>query len=385
MNTIHITTETNETFSSVSNFFIDYYMTDANGEYVKVYLYLTRLLTANRTVHIADIANHFGRTNADICRALKYWIKQDVLRLDYDDNGDLSGIVLLPLRNQSATSDEEDLALLSKRKVTKAVVTEPTESTAKENASDISAVQESAAALASVPVPKRTTYSTSEITAKSADHDFSQIVYVTEMMFERPVTPANLQILLYIYDELHFSADLLEYLIEFCATINKKSLRYAESVAIDWYQSGIRTVDEAKERAVDYNSIYTAVLKQLGISRRVPTSIETGYINTWYQEYAFDESIIIEACKRAVTSRPQNVTFSYVNGILENWHKQNVKHLSDIEALDHEWLEKKKRQAQQKVVSNQFNQFQQRETTKEMEEFDDLLMREVQLTSKKQA
>ena len=40
MNYITITSEKNETYSSISNFFIDYYMTSANGDFVKVYLYL---------------------------------------------------------------------------------------------------------------------------------------------------------------------------------------------------------------------------------------------------------------------------------------------------------------------------------------------------------
>ena len=38
MSYITITTEKNETYSSISNFFIDYYMTSASGEFVKVYL-----------------------------------------------------------------------------------------------------------------------------------------------------------------------------------------------------------------------------------------------------------------------------------------------------------------------------------------------------------
>ena len=62
MKTITISTENSETYSSISNFFIDYYMTDANGEFVKVYLYLARLLGSNSKVTVADIADHFNLT-----------------------------------------------------------------------------------------------------------------------------------------------------------------------------------------------------------------------------------------------------------------------------------------------------------------------------------
>ena len=95
MKTITISTENSETYSSISNFFIDYYMTDANGEFVKVYLYLARLLSSNSKITVAEIADHFNLTEKDICRAIKYWISRDVLKLNYDGRGHLSGIVLL--------------------------------------------------------------------------------------------------------------------------------------------------------------------------------------------------------------------------------------------------------------------------------------------------
>lgn len=58
MKTITISTENSETYSSISNFFIDYYMTDANGEFVKVYLYLIRLLNSKQQISVAEIADH---------------------------------------------------------------------------------------------------------------------------------------------------------------------------------------------------------------------------------------------------------------------------------------------------------------------------------------
>ena len=42
--TLHSDSTTSAT--SVSNIFIDEYMTDANGEFVKIYLYLLRLMNA---------------------------------------------------------------------------------------------------------------------------------------------------------------------------------------------------------------------------------------------------------------------------------------------------------------------------------------------------
>lgn len=151
------------------------------------------------------------------------------------------------------------------------------------------------------------------------------------------MTQTDTNILLYIYDKLSFRPDLLEYLVEYCVSIGKKSCRYIEAVALEWYKNGIKTVEDAKAASKNYNSIYVAVLKQLGIPRRVPTPSETAFIDTWYNTYSFNKNIIIEACKRAITANPHSANFNYVNGILERRHKQNVKKLSDIEELDKKW------------------------------------------------
>ena len=128
----------------------------------------------------------------------------------------------------------------------------------------------------------------------------------------------------------------------------------------------------------NYNSIYVAVLKQLGIPRRVPTPTETAFIDTWYNTYSFNKNIIIEACKRAVTTNPHTANFNYVNGILEAWHKQNVRTLSDIEALDKKWAEEKKKKATSNRTSstNQFNNYQSSTDKKVVNEFESLFLQE---------
>ena len=62
----------------VANEFIDQYMADANGEYVKVYLYLLRHEGGEITVEaVADALNH---TEADVRRAFAYWQKAGSLK-----------------------------------------------------------------------------------------------------------------------------------------------------------------------------------------------------------------------------------------------------------------------------------------------------------------
>lgn len=385
MEPITITTENHETYSAISNFFIDYYMTEANGEFVKVYLYLVRLLNSGHAITIADIADHFNLTEKDICRAIRYWIKQDVLRLEYTSDKVLTGITMLPLN--AKTAKENDTSLLSMLGVDEDAATADSvvgQETAGYPASKKSEVQEentdadSTIIRESALVPKRTAYKASFIESKKDDEDFGNLLYQTEIYFGKPLTQTDVNILLYIYDKLAFSPDLLEYLVEYCVSIGKKSCRYIEAVALEWYKNGIKTVDDAKLASKNYNSIYVAVLKQLGIPRRVPTPTETSFIDTWYNTYSFNKNIIIEACKRAITTNPHSANFNYVNGILESWHKQNVRKLSDIEELDKQWAaDRKKRTTTGRTATvNQFNTYHGSNDQNIVNEFENIFLQE---------
>ena len=404
MDTITITTKNKETYSAVSDFFIDYYMTDANGEFVKIYLYLVRLLHSGNAVTVAGIADHFNLTEKDICRAVKYWIKQGVLQLEYTKDKKLTGITLLPLSPKEEDAEDDMLESLfsadaSGESNTTADNNDTTGSQTKANASMTAATQDIRSSgnntsmqptdvassiadpateqIGQSAVPKKITYKPSFVASKKEDEDFGNLLYQTETYFGKPLTQSDIHSLLYIYEELAFSPDLLEYLVEYCVSINKKSCRYIEAVAIEWYKNGIVSVEDAKVASKNYNSIYVAVLKQLGIPRRVPTPTETAFIDTWYNTYSFNKNIIMEACKRAITARPHSANFNYVNGILESWHKQNVHKLSDIEELDRKWAaEKKKKSTSNKTSSNQFNNYQSSTDASVVDEFEHLFLQE---------
>lgn len=380
METITITTENHETYSAVSNFFIDYYMTEANGEFVKVYLYLVRLLSSGRAVTITDIADHFNLTEKDICRAIRYWVKQNVLRLEYTSDKILTGITMLPLDAKTAKKHNASLFSMLEADENTDIEKKPANSVlAKNTEHETNNAQNDAAAIReSVSVPKRTAYKAAFIEAKKEDEDFGNLLYQTEIYFGKPLTQTDTNILLYIYDKLAFHPDLLEYLVEYCVSIGKKSCRYIEAVALEWYKNGIRTVEDAKAASKNYNSIYVAVLKQLGIPRRVPTPTETAFIDTWYNTYSFNKNIIIEACKRAITTNPHSANFNYVNGILESWHKQNVRKISDIEELDKKWAasRKKKNVTGRTPLTNQFNNYQGSDDQSIVSEFENIFLQE---------
>ena len=89
--------------TSVSNTFIDEYMSDANGEFVKIYLYLLRLMNAPQaSFSISSIADKFEHTEKDVKRALAYWERMHLLQLEYDNDKNLTGIRMLDSSSRDA-------------------------------------------------------------------------------------------------------------------------------------------------------------------------------------------------------------------------------------------------------------------------------------------
>ncbi|MBR1815707.1 MAG: DnaD domain protein [Lachnospiraceae bacterium] len=397
MKTITISTENSETYSSISNFFIDFYMTDANGEFVKVYLYLVRLLNKNSNISIADIADHFNLTEKDICRAIKYWISKDVIKLNYDGKGHLNGIVLLPLHNPGSEIMVHDTDMMSilmedipvnssneSVATTEDMMKKPHYTKAKSN-HKISIISSRAFSSEDYPAdkveltaPQKPVFSKELLDSKTNDDDWADIVYQVETLFGKQISSRDTETLLYIYDSLKFNIDLFEYLIEYCATMGKKNCRYMEAVAIAWYKDGIRTREDAKEQSLITNSIARTIFKTLGIRYHTLTNVELGFINTWNKDFGFPEEIIKKACEKAIINNAPN--FSYINGILDNWNKNGIRTLTDIENMDKLYAAKKQnalKSANIDKTKNGFNNFPQTKLDDKLDEMEKLLLKEV--------
>ncbi len=400
MSYITITTEKNETYSSISNFFIDYYMTSASGEFVKVYLYLVRQLSSREPISVAEIADHFNLTEKDICRAIKYWISQDVMRLNYNDKKEPVGITLLPLQDKShQKSDSMDgLSLLSMDYMVEdnspaAVAASATAQAASAQTAPAQADTQNISAatdISAVPahaLPLKTAVTPEILRKKQEDGILSDLIFETEAYFGRPLSMPETESLIYIYDQLGFSQELIEYLIEYCLTMGKASFRYAETVAASWYEKGIDTVEKAKSDSNAYNPFYRKVFSELGIRRGNPTSIESAYIDAWSNEMNFSEDLILLACQKAILSKPQSANFAYVNGILENWHKNGVKSLRDVQQLDLDFMKKKtdntvKNQTAASKNPNGFANFKQTDMSDQLGQLEQMLADELNLNKK---
>ncbi len=325
----------------IENEFIDTYMPKANGEYVKVYLYLLRHLNAQDIcVTLTHMADCLDNTERDILRALKYWEKEGLLLIAYDDHGDICGI---------------DIATISIHNVGQAPNTEiPVQKV------ELSTAKPVVAKPVITKLPQEVAPIVKKAPSAKSRKEFKQLLFMTEQYLGKQLSKSDVDMMSYFCDTLQFPIALIEFLVEYCVENGHYSMHYIQSVALAWSDANITTVDDAKAQISNFNRDYYTVLKAYGISGRNPVTNEKQFIDKWTKEYCFSMELILEACNRTIANIHQP-SFEYTDSILSSWKAKKVHYLADLQRLDKDFQDNKKKVVSEKSSSkNSFNNFQQR-------------------------
>ena len=325
----------------LDNEFIDHYMVRANGEYVKVYLLLLRHMNqSSGYLSVSELADLLECTEKDILRALRYWKSEGLL--DYLDDTPDDPSLKSTAPSPAASSGLHDVQSGYM-----------TSSIPADSVSD-------SAALAS-------TTNIQQYRSRKERAEFKELLFVAEQYLGKTLSATDIDQITYFYDTLNMSAELIEYLIEYCVENGHKSMHYINKVALSWHEENITTVNLAKTSSFLYNKNCYCVLNAYGIKGRGPAASEIAYIRKWSEEYGFALEVILEACDRTMNSIHQP-SFDYTDSILKRWKDKNVRQLKDIDAVDADYRkekerakelakERKRQQQAQKPVSSQNNKF----------------------------
>ena len=184
----------------VPNAFIDELLAEANGDYVRVYLYLLRHCKENMKVH--SVADSLNLTDRDITRAISYWEKKGIFKEG------TAGVVEEEIRNEEAARlSEANLEMKREQNLMKREIDE---------------------------------------------EEFEGILFVAKHLLPGGVTRSHVQKFEYMVEYLAMDSELIEFLLDYCASIQKTSPRYIERVALDWSEQGITTVKQAQELIKDF-------------------------------------------------------------------------------------------------------------------------------------
>lgn len=383
----------------IANDFIDNYMINANGEFIKVYLFLLRHLDdpcSNLT--ISTIADCLNNTENDVLRAFRYWESEGLLSLEKDQDGKIIGIELErtpSISHRKMTAPK--VTAIPERPAFKEVTSVPESPVIRETASfaeapvirEVTSAPEASLIREVTTVPGTTILrqvtampeapvfeevkpileqeaapkaKAIPLTSFKAQKEIKSLLFIAEQYLGKTLSKTDVDAITYFYETLGMSADLIEYLIESCVENGHKSIHYIQKVALSWSDSGVTTIEQARQQSANYNKNCYTVLNAFGIKNRGPAATELIYIKKWTEEMGFSLDIIQEACSRTIIATHQP-SFEYTDTILRKWQENGVRHLKDIAVLDAAYQKEKAARTtsgRQKPVSKNLNNFERR-------------------------
>ena len=298
---------TNPTYVHIPYWFITDYMPKALSGDLKVYLYLFALSSDPKGVHLPleEVSQKLDMLYSELLQALRHWHKKKVVHFE------------------EISSEEYHLEFYLEKPEPETKLVEK----------QVTPVHSHSSINKSVITHTRPEYGVDEINyyLKSSP-EVTALFKIAEQYLGRLLTTTDQKIIFSFYDWLHMPFELIEFLIEYCASNNHKAIHYIEKVAISWANQGIFTVEQAKEKVAQHKQYYQ-VLSALGCSKDNVTAVERDCINKWLSTYNFSMNIILEACKRTVmqTSKP---SLNYTDRILTSWYNDKVQSVEDIAKLD---------------------------------------------------
>ncbi|ALB43830.2 DnaD/phage-associated family protein [Clostridium beijerinckii] len=303
-------------FTPVNNVFIEKYMPQARGEFVKVYLLMLKYtISGELGVSSSILASSLNLLESDIMNAFNYWNDQGAIKLTQIDKMGNFNVEFVDLVEEPSKSTKQ-IDLL-----------EALDSTnTKDMLKDI------------------------------------------ETLLARPLSPNEMSLYLNWQKEFGFSSELILILMEYCISKGKSDSRYIEKVAIAWHDQKITTIEQAQnliKKAEDKWINIRKILTYLGINNTDIMKPQQDLIEKWLLIYKYSNEIIFKACD-VCFERLNRADFKYIDGILSNWNKNNIRTLEDIALKDNKNPKNNKYQKTYTTNNNdksslKFNNFEARE------------------------
>lgn len=266
--------------TSVENIFINEYMADAPGEYVKVYLFALMYADYDLVMSNEIIAKHLGMAEEDVLKSWSYWEKKGIIKKHYEKPADRFHyqVEFLHLKEM--------------------VYGKQTRAKAKNN---------------QIPEHLR----------EQMDNDMLRTMYaeierITGRLFEGKEPDEILSWM----TEYNATPEMIVYAYSYCKKKkNNSNYKYVAVVLKDWVDQGLKTIDQIEQFLQETDNrhyLYKRIMRALGFMRNA-TEEEKRVIDIWFDELGFDITKVLEACKK--TTGISNPNINYINSVLKAWSK----------------------------------------------------------------
>ena len=294
--------------TEIPDVFFTEYMSEANRDYIKIYLCMLFLSKYDKDIKLNDLSKRLSVPLSTIQSALSYWEEKGVLTKKVNGYilNDLQEIELNKLYSPNLTLTPE-------------------------------AIQKN----------------------EDSKYRAKAIECINNMYFQGVMSPAWYSEIDLWFKKYHFDEQVMISLFDYC--FNKSALHknYVKTVAEAWNKNNIKTYDELELYYQKYEKlakIKKEIAKKLG--RFSPlTQFEDAIIEKWVVDYGYSLDVINIALKK--TTSKANPSFDYLDKLISDWHDRNLKNELDVNNFLAEIKQKKKNIKQLEKKTN-YNNYEQR-------------------------
>ena len=275
----------------IPDIFFSEYLSEANGDFIKVYLYMIFLSKYDKDIKINDLSKKLVLPVKTIQDAVKYWEDQGLITKKN------TGYIINNIQ-------EIELHKLYKPKT----------------ALSADQLQKSA-----------------ENQKRAKAIEFINNKYFSGLMPTTWYPEIELWFKKYNFDE-----EVMIALFGYCFDKSALHKNYVQTVAEAWNQNNIKTfndLDVYYEKQEKLKVIAKTISKKLGLSRGL-TQYEYAYIEKWNIDYGYGLDVIEIALKK--TTSKANPNFDYLDKLLTDWHDRGFKTPNDVQTFLTEIKEKNK-------------------------------------------
>lgn len=271
--------------TAIENIFINEYMTQAPGDYAKIYIFAFMYAQMGAEISNEAIAKAMSVEEEDVLKAWNYWESLGAIikhqsesrgKFDYD-------VEFLSLKTAAKTGNA---SLISSKKVS------PLE-----------------------------------------DEELKGLYMLIETILARTLNGTEMKAVQDWLVELETDPEVIVYAYNYCKNKGKDNYRYVGAVVKNWVEAGLKTAEQIEThlaRNDERNYLYRRVFKALGFDRNW-TEKEQALMDTWFDNMEFTIDRVLEACGKS--SGISNPNLNYVNKVLVSWHEQS-KEFSGTSAQD---------------------------------------------------
>lgn len=291
----------------VPNAVVDDCLKLARGNDLKVLLYLLR--NAGAAFDAKEIAEYLSINDEQVEESIDFWKQRGII--DISENGEL-------VPSQVKTNSN---------------VHQTTANTSSAHALD---------PVRKIELDRTPDFTPKEIASAVRGNEKADYLFKhCEKLYGRPLKHNEQRTLMIILEDACLPVEVALILFDYCFSVDKATPAYMRTVALDWVEAGILTIDKATEKAAELKNLDSAIsrFKKMFEITSAFSKQQKECIDKWVNVYGFSDGMVNEAYQITLNATGK-LAFPYMNKILEGWHVNGITTVEQLSEQEKKHSEK---------------------------------------------